>query len=338
MLLDKIEDVNNRIGYLDGWRGIAIFFVLLGHFGPVSDDSWISFGRFGVDIFFVLSGLLMSKILFLKKTDLVTFYKRRISRIFPLSISYIAIIYSIAYLLNVPEYKNVLYTLTFTRNYMPFDSDMWKTGIPIEHLWSLAIEEQSYIYLSLVAAIFCRNRFITSAVLIFSGITCILLHYLYIKFNHHHEFNIQVRAEVAASPLLLSAGYYLIHDYFKPYVRSWMIVACFFFALLLYSDWSPHWTGRWSVTPFLLAFSVCHLDKLGGSILNTLNYSNLRKLGICSYSIYIWQQPLYFLQYNVFAHNLFTGILFLILAIVIGSYSYRYIENPSRTKLNEIWS
>jgi peptidoglycan/LPS O-acetylase OafA/YrhL len=52
-----------RIGYLDGWRGLAIAFVLQHHFFEV---KWANFGILGVNVFFCLSGLLMSRILFVK--------------------------------------------------------------------------------------------------------------------------------------------------------------------------------------------------------------------------------------------------------------------------------
>ena len=83
----------NRFGYLDGWRGIAIAMVLISHF--LGDLG--SYGRMGVDVFFVLSGLLMANILFVKRMPLSKFYKRRFSRVFPvfLSIYYLSLLHRI---------------------------------------------------------------------------------------------------------------------------------------------------------------------------------------------------------------------------------------------------
>ena len=74
-----------HIEYLDGWRGLAILFVLVGHFFPVT--NYIYLGRFGVDVFFVISGYLITSIL-IKDIDkgrfsLVHFYERRARRILP---------------------------------------------------------------------------------------------------------------------------------------------------------------------------------------------------------------------------------------------------------------
>ena len=74
--MSDIEQNSQHFDYLDGWRGLAIIFLLIGHFYPVPG---INFGHFGVNLFFVLSGLLMSRLLFVKSVPIPLFYKRRIS-------------------------------------------------------------------------------------------------------------------------------------------------------------------------------------------------------------------------------------------------------------------
>lgn len=71
---------SNHIPYLDGWRGVAIVLVLIGHF---NDIGLVWLGPFGVMLFFALSGRLMCELLFIKKVELVTFFFRRFSRILP---------------------------------------------------------------------------------------------------------------------------------------------------------------------------------------------------------------------------------------------------------------
>lgn len=82
ILLIKNQSIisTNRNLHFDGWRGMAIVMVLISHFLTI--PGFYS-GKFGVASFFVLSGALMSNILFVKKTPLAQFYKRRISRILP---------------------------------------------------------------------------------------------------------------------------------------------------------------------------------------------------------------------------------------------------------------
>ena len=90
----------NRLDYLDGWRGLAIAFVLISHFSSIQG---IDFGRMGVDVFFVLSGMLMANILFVRRVALKTFYKRRISRVIPVFVVFISIVYFFSFLLDLSE-------------------------------------------------------------------------------------------------------------------------------------------------------------------------------------------------------------------------------------------
>jgi peptidoglycan/LPS O-acetylase OafA/YrhL len=69
-----------RLSALDGWRGLAILGVLFDHFVT---KSGINLGRFGVELFFVLSGRLMAEILFVQKMPLNVFFLRRFSRVYP---------------------------------------------------------------------------------------------------------------------------------------------------------------------------------------------------------------------------------------------------------------
>ena len=76
---DAVAKVQH-VPVLDAWRGTALVLLFIGHFFPIY--RW-DCGALGVELFFVLSGFLMGKILFVRKTPLKTFYQRRISRIFP---------------------------------------------------------------------------------------------------------------------------------------------------------------------------------------------------------------------------------------------------------------
>src|ERR1044071_1561851 len=76
-----------HLDYLDGWRGLAITFLLIGHFFRVPG---MGFAVMGVALFFVLSGYLMGQLLFIKNTALDVFYRRRIARIIPAHLFFIA--------------------------------------------------------------------------------------------------------------------------------------------------------------------------------------------------------------------------------------------------------
>ncbi len=164
-----------HIDYLDGWRGLAIALVLQSHFLAIGG---FNSGRLGVNVFFVLSGLLMGRILFIKRVPLGTFYKRRISRILPVFVAFVAIVYGAAYVLHHEERHYFMYTLTFTRAYLPAAASFWRSDIPIGHLWSLNVEEHCYLFLGLFTLITClRGR--DGPALLAVGTLCVAIHFIY---------------------------------------------------------------------------------------------------------------------------------------------------------------
>ena len=102
----SLISTSERNPHYDGWRGMAIAVVLLSHFINILG---LYAGKFGVAAFFVLSGALMSSILFVKRIPLATFYKRRISRIFPVFFIYVSSVYFYAYLTSSAEFNHYFY-------------------------------------------------------------------------------------------------------------------------------------------------------------------------------------------------------------------------------------
>lgn len=324
-----------RIDYLDGWRGLAIILVLQGHFLAI--QGWHS-GRMGVDVFFCLSGLLMSRLLFQRRVPLSTFYKRRISRIIPAFLLYLAIVFAIAAAIGHPApAREVVPTVLFLRSYLPADLHMFSSVYPIGHLWSLNVEEHSYIFLSLLTLLpVLRGR--EGWWLLVCGLVTIAIHLGYYDFPAiapPKEY--WPRSEVAATNLLLSAGYALLRDRTAPSVRPWMPVASFAIATALYVGSVVPWMVTMTVAPFFLAFTVNHLAEAPALVRAALSSAPLRLLGIGSFSIYLWQQPFYQYKDRLFpglpAHTL-VGML---AAVAIGLLSFYAYENRVRGWLNRVW-
>lgn len=322
-----------HLDYLDGWRGLAIFLVLQAHFFEISAfDS----GRLGVDIFFVLSGFLMSHILFKRNMPLTVFYKRRISRILPLFFLFIAVVYGAGFFLNNPESHsfNVFSTALFLRTYVPAMPSLWETDLPIGHLWSLNVEEHCYIFLSLISLFSLRSAYKGGLLILFGG-CAIFIHIIYAWHPEFAPHKYLLRTEVVASHLLISSGYYLIKHKLSQYIYAWMPVVSFFLACLCYIDIVRPFS--WLLSPFLLAFTVNHLSETSLYIQKFLSFSVLRFLGIYSYSIYIWQQVFYY--YGI-KHGLlfpYANFVFISISILVGIVSFRLFENPIRVWLNKNW-
>ena len=278
-----------RRDYLDGWRGLAILLVLEGHFFNLLPlDS----GRLGVDVFFCLSGFLMSGVLFIQMQGLTTFYKRRISRIIPAFAVFVFAMYALALLEGVAFTRmELISTLVFLRTYIPAEPSIWGTSIPIGHLWSLNIEEHCYIFMSfLILLRITRGR--EGVVLLVSGLACIAIGVLYVKLGSNAPKWGALGTEVAASHLLISAGYRLLSERFRPFVPPWLPLLTLAAALVCYSPIAPWWS-RSLISPFLLAFTVNHLAESAKWFKLLLATPLLRFLGIWSFSLYLWQQPFY---------------------------------------------
>ena len=316
----------DRVDYLDGWRGLAISLVLIAHFVP--HEQRYDFGRAGVDIFFCLSGFLMSNILFVRRVQLGTFYKRRISRIIPVFLLYCVVVHMGAWLVTGTfSPTEFLSTITFLRTYFPVDPHIWRTPLPIEHLWSLNAEEHCYVFLSLLT-LFVALRKREGWVLVGAGILTIGIHFLYIYFPAIEPPSGRVGTEVVASFLLISAGYFLIREKFVRWVRPWMPIAALIVALASYDSRAPWWSSI-LVSPFLLAFCVNHLSQMPSQVRRALGSQWIRLLGIWSYSIYIWQQPFHKFQ------SYFPPGAALATAMIVSVCSFYFFENPLRTWLNK---
>lgn len=145
---------------IDGLRALAILAVVIFHAFPESMPG----GFIGVDIFFVISGFLISSILFsnleANRFSLADFYRRRIRRLFPALILVMSACLAFGWILLFPDEYRLLGKHTaagagFVQNFILLHEsgyfDAAAETKPLIHFWSLAVEEQFYIFLALVA-------------------------------------------------------------------------------------------------------------------------------------------------------------------------------------------
>ena len=172
------EHASDRILVWDGWRGMAILLVLCGHF---FDIKWVWEDRMGVDVFFVLSGMLMSVILFEKRISLRDFYIRRLSRIYPAFFVCVIAMFAIGFALSAEfSWQEVIACLTFMRTYFPAETHIWSSNVTVAHFWSLNIEEHAYLFLSALTLFFINRRFIAIGLLCVAAGTVVLLSLIHI--------------------------------------------------------------------------------------------------------------------------------------------------------------
>jgi peptidoglycan/LPS O-acetylase OafA/YrhL len=181
---------DQRVPELDGLRGIAVGMVLIWHFvGGLVDQNlgnWnrllydiTIFGRTGVDLFFVLSGFLITGILLDRKQSplafLHSFYIRRLLRIVPSYLLLVVIfwgairigVHNEAFNADTPWWRH----FTFTQNWWMAEHGRWGPSA-ISVTWSVAIEEQFYLIFPLLVILTPRNRLLAVLAAIAAGSAC----------------------------------------------------------------------------------------------------------------------------------------------------------------------
>ncbi|HTB53048.1 MAG TPA: acyltransferase [Ferruginibacter sp.] len=339
------------IRQLDGLRFLAIFFVLIQHFATIIGQH-MSAGYYGVELFFVISGFLITPILLKSDEPFISAYKkfigRRTLRIFP--IYYLTIV--ILLVLNYVYIKAYLiYFLTYTYNYAWDHFD-----IPINavtHFWSLCVEEQFYLIWPFLVLGLRNNikvlKWVILAVIIFSTLQeCATVITSIPFFIYPHGI-----AQQANSLALGALGAILFNENKIP-IRlldsKWIEYSVF---LLLMIFLLTDYRLKFIVCPLCSLFFIlktAHNGFLFKPLNNLLNNKLIIYIGSISYGIYVFHLPMehYFTTYvfdpliwhkiNFNALGRFKIIrrnswivkfpLYSFISILLAHLSYKYFERP----------
>jgi peptidoglycan/LPS O-acetylase OafA/YrhL len=324
----------NRIPSLDGLRGIAILIVLLSHFNHLFKiqliDDLFGAGIVGVYIFFVLSGFLITTLLKneRKRTQAIKlsdFYKRRILRIVPLSWLYIIVIVILNKFLKGSFANNYFIPTLYLTNI----SALGSTSYLFLHYWSLAAEEQYYFlvppflkylgnYFSLILIIFLLLTFITR----------------YLHTAYPQLFALRLLFDIFRNldGLLIGSIFALIyqHKYFplKFLLRFRLLLNIILFPLLLLLNhetsnvWLKVFANHSFYSILIGVIIIINIYPSKDVFFKVLNSIMLVRIGIISYSLYIWQQ--------LFSSGIIPLPPFIcfLLTFIIAFLSYKYFETP----------
>lgn len=346
---------NQSVPYLDGVRGLAILLVALGHL--FYDYYIFKIGWVGLNLFFVLSGFLITQRLFhFKEQSIVNyfrnFYARRFLRIFPLY--YVVLIFFLIFLPGLStRFQNYFSELTTIQwSYWLYTSN-WNiisNGLPEQslffHFWSLAVEEQFYLVWPILFLIFYNAR--CHYILIFGLIFVSML----MRVNTAESLHAYVSTVTAAEPLLLGSLLSIVYQNgILKKVASWMLLGVILsisaLVLIFWQNNDLHITNAplmkygYSAINIIMTFLICYLLLGGGIGLKFRRFFTmkwLRWLGKYSYGIYIFhwiilQTVIFKLNYLMLdarfddmAAYLLARAAGILIILVISYFSYQLFE------------
>lgn len=317
---------------INGLRTYAVLAVIIFHF----NKEWLPGGFAGVDVFFVISGYLMTSIIFrgleANNFSLWKFYGARIRRIIPALLVLIVILMIFGYLFLAPiPYRELAKhsegSLLFISNIMYWQEAGYFDAEAIEkfllHTWSLSVEWQFYIIYPIVLLLFAKlfsAKTIKKIIAIATIFAFFFAVYASFRWNVASYFLLPTRiwemllgGIVFLYPLKLSKTQ---HKHTLELIGLGLIVISFFII-------SEHtvWPGYMALLPTGGAFLLLQANNQTSYFTNTLV---MQKLGLWSYSLYLYHWPLLVINHKF---NLQLSIwVFLVITIVLSVLSYYFIE------------
>lgn len=343
---------SKRVPQLDFLRGMAIIFVIGYHtnVGVAQPNSWesiifhplIYIGWSGVDLFFVLSGFLVSGLIFAEFKTTGGFHPgrflvRRAFKIWPGYYIFLLITLPILATLGVPmKPLNVLGEVLFLQSYTV--PTFWV------HTWSLAIEEHFYLVLALLLLAMIKQAksvkaipYVCIATMIFA-LSCRLLAAHPVVLNNIRPTHL--RADSLAFGVLLGYIYAYYPAQLKIFAKPRLTALIGIFLVLGGVALQPelNWFGyTWGLTLVYLGFGLIMVHLLHSAWPNNLALKTVSTIGIYSYSIYLWQPPaaytavtarLLLEQLSIHVPMFVQASIYVYLTIFLGIAMAKLIEFP----------
>ncbi|WP_025821384.1 acyltransferase family protein [Shewanella marina] len=322
---------------INGLRAIAVIAVMLFHF----NSSWLPGGFAGVDVFFVISGFLMTGIIFKglenNNFSIINFYVARANRIIPALSVVCAVLLLFGWFYLTPlDYtvlgKHVISSMLFISNLTYwlesgyFDSASYEKWLL--HTWSLSVEWQFYIIYPIVLVLLKKMLTMSSLkkLLLLSTIMIFLFSiYATYRFPNASYFLLPTRAWEMMLGGLAFIYPFKFKEKNKKYIE-WFGILLIFSSYIVISNDTP-WPGYLALIPVIGTYFVIIADRNASIITDNII---MRNIGKWSYSLYLWHWPIVvFGLYYGFNNWFLIGIP---LSIVLGYLSYRYVERLRLSK------
>ena len=333
---------------LNGLRGVAILGVMLFHAGiPIFQGGFI-----GVDIFFVLSGFLITRILVnefehWKAIDLKIFYIRRILRLAP-ALVVMLLLYCLASLIFLPKeiarenYVDALIALTYCTNWA------WAFNIhpptDLSHTWSLAIEEQFYvlwpIFLFTILRVFKRRRISVAITIVIALLSWLARVYMTLSGSYAQRLysGLDTRADGlmlgCAIGIVLSSKSFdmaIFQKWSNGLAAASLLSITGLIGLAIYGrNMQPlmYYAGFTLVELFTAVLLLDVVLNPHSMTKRLLSGRWLVWVGTVSYGIYLWHHPIYRVLQTLGMNELLVFLVGSLLALLVAAISYQFIESP----------
>ncbi|PXY42548.1 hypothetical protein DMB65_00540 [Flavobacterium cheongpyeongense] len=327
-------------------RAIAVLVVIFFHYQiPLFQGGFV-----GVDVFFVISGFLMTSIIlkgFLHKSfSLNEFYNRRFVRIAPALIGMTLCILILTYFIYFPiDFKQVsLYcfysTLFLSNYYYLFNSGYFDPSSQsniLLHTWSLSVEWQFYIiyplFLLFVKNIYTKRRkkfnniFLVLALLSFL-LMIVFNNFLPSSFSKISFFSFTHRAW----EMMVGGMAFLYKDFFDNKISNVLkrilnLLALIFIGFsVVYFNEKDIWPSSFTLIPVLSSFVIIATHQEFGFYKNSI----VQYIGNISYSWYLWHWPIYVISKYFDFKGVWVTVFLIVLSFLLSSLSYEFIEKRSK--------
>ena len=334
---------------VDGLRMVAVTLVLLFHAG-----LGFSGGFIGVDVFFVISGFLITGLI-LKEQDagkfsLANFWVRRIRRIIPAATVMVVTVLVAGFFLLLPTDYADLGKSTVAQQLMLSNVYFWRnTGYfdgpsdlkPLLHTWSLAVEEQFYLgYPFLLMVLYRYGRRVTIITLALLGIGSLAISEFGVR---HHPCAAFFLLPTRAWELIIGGLICFLPNPTR--IPSWLLALCSWLSLatILGAGWfytsTTPFPGFTALVPSVATAALIYANSIRLSVpAAVLATKPAVFIGLLSYSLYLWHWPiLAFVRYWLGIElSIWIGVCCIILSLVLAYLSWAIVETPFRRPKKEV--
>lgn len=332
---------------IDGLRAVAVLAVILFH----ADVPGMSGGYVGVDVFFVLSGYLITGIL-LRELDagqfsIASFYERRIRRILPALFLVLVVCIPVGWFLMNPyafwRFGQGLVAVTlFSSNILYWQTTNYfteKMGNPLLHTWSLGVEEQFYLFFPLLLMLVWRFGrkwlwwaigFIALASLAISQVSVasgavVAAYYL----APSRAFELMVGSMVAMAAFQERIPE--LPRYWNGFL-GWAGLAAILWGVGMFTEETP-FPGLHALIPTLGTAAMLAFVRVEDTLGRLLSMKLMVTVGLVSYSAYLWHQPIFaFVHIAGFRPGSLVSVALGLASVVLAWLSWRYVEGPFRDR------